>query len=314
MKVLGRLISVKLLLIFFLIGGCPGLAGAKVLVGVLMTADIPYYQMMHEAFIEEIQNKLPAGEKIDFILQRPFPDPIAWSNAARKLIALDVDLIVSYGSPATNAVLFEKSNIPVVFAGIYAPEEIQYPGDKLTGCGYRIPLSSLLRYFKRIKNIGRLHVIYCSAEEDSVRQLEELVQLGKQQDIQISGIDIRSHNDLRKLMGTSSEDAVYMTGSSVAHIWLEDILVLLRERQVPAVDIFPDVKEQGMLITLYHPPSQQGEMAAEIASRVIGGEEIGTITPEVLRETELVFNIAEAKKLGISFPIQLIVESTRVIR
>ena len=43
-------------------------------------------------------------------------------------------------------------------------------------------------------------------------------------------------------------------------------------------------------------------------------EKPGSIAPEVQRDTELVFNLIEAQQIGIDFPIQLIVEATRVIK
>lgn len=315
MKVFSRryLIS-RLLPVLFLVFCSPGLSAGKVLVGVIMTGDVSYYGAMHQAFVDGLKQRLPSDEEVQFILQRPFPDPIAWSNAARKLIAIEVDLIVSYGAPATHAVLFEKSKIPVVYAGVYEPEKAGIRGRYVTGCGYRVPLSSLLRYFKRIKELNKLRVVYSSTEEDSVRQMAELVTLAKQQKIDLAGVDIRSHGDLKKLKGIGKDNAVYITGSSLAHIWMEDILSLLREKNVPAVDIFPDPAEIGMLITLSHPPGQQGEKAAEIASKIIGGEKPENVAPELLRETELILNLVEAKALGINLPLQLIVEATRVVK
>lgn len=307
------LVSRLLPILFFLLF-CPGLSAGSTLVGVIMTGNIPYYESMHKAFVEKLKHELPVGENIEFILQRPFPDPIAWSNAARKLIAIEVDLIVSYGAPATQAVLYEKSNIPIVYAGVYEPEEGNYKGALVTGCGYKVPLSSLLRYFKRIWDMKKLRVVYSSNEEDSVRQMTELNALAEQQNIDLARIDIRSHGDLRKLKSIGKNDAVYLTGSTLAHIWIEDILSLLWEKRVPAVGVFPDPDELGLLITLFQPPEQQGEKAAELAAKIIGGERVENIPPELLRATELVFNLNEANKLGIIFPLQLIVEATKVIK
>ena len=304
-----RLIPVLILALCF-----PGLSSGKTLVGVIMTGNIPYYDAMHEAFVEKLEHQLPPGEDVEYILQRPFPDPIAWSNAARKLIAIEVDLIVSYGAPATQAVVYERSSIPVVYAGVYEPQDGQFTGASVTGCGYKVPLSSLLRYFKRISDMRKLRVVYSSNEEDSVRQMTELVALVKQQEIDLAKVDIRSHGDLRKFKSIGRKDAVYITGSTLAHIWLEDILSLLWEKKVPAVDVFPDPTELGLLITLFQPPEQQGEKAAEMAAKIIGGEHPENIPPELLRSTELVFNLNEANKLGITFPLQLIVEATKVIK
>ena len=149
-----------------------------------MTGDIPYYAEIHKSFVSELNRRLDGSEEIEIILQRPFPDTISWSNAARKLIAFDVDLIVTYGSPAAQAVIHEKSRIPLVYAGLYEPEQAAVNKKNVTGCGYRVPLSSILRYFKRLKTISTVGIVFSSVEEDSVRQYETMKLLCSQQELQ----------------------------------------------------------------------------------------------------------------------------------
>ena len=300
-----------LLTAFFILAAVPNLHAEK-RIGIIMTGDIPYYGTIHDAFVTELNKKFAGSEEIEIILQRPFPDPIAWSNAARKLIAFDVDLIVTYGSPAAYAVTHEKSRIPLVYAGFYEPENTAIDMKNVTGCGFRVPLSSILRYFKRIKAINTLGIVYSSVEEDSVRQYEAMQRLAGQQDIKTEKINILTRTDLDKLK-TTDFDVVFMTGSSIAHLWLDDIVSILDEKQIPVADIFPDDKESGILITLYQPSHAQGEMAAEMAWQILLGTKPSDITTHTFRETELVFNLVEAKYLGINFPIQLLIEATRVI-
>jgi len=300
-----------LLTAFFILAAVPNLHAEK-RIGIIVTGDIPYYKTIHDAFVTELNKKFAGSEEIEIILQRPFPDPIAWSNAARKLIAFDVDLIVTYGSPAAHAVTLEKSRIPLVYAGFYEPENTAIDMKNVTGCGFRVPLSSILRYFKRIKPINTLGIVYSSIEEDSVRQYEAMQRLAGQQDIKTEKINILTRTDLDKLK-TKDFDVVFMTGSSLAHLWLDDIVSILDEKRIPVADIFPDDKESGILITLYQPSHAQGEMAAEMAWQILLGTKPSDITTHTFRETELVFNLVEAKYLGINFPIQLLIEATRVI-
>lgn len=278
-----------------------------------MTGDIPYYGTMHDSFVAELTRRSAGGEKVEIILQRPFPNPISWSNAARKLIAFDVDLILAYGAPATQAVLHEKSRIPLVYAGLYEPVNGMVSGRNLTGCGFKVPLSSILRYFKRLKEINTLGVVFSSVEEDSVRQYEAIQLLADQQQIRVEKIDIRSRADLDTLQAGKS-DAVFITGSSLAHLWIDDLLAILKKEHVPAADIFPDDTQSGVLMTLYQPAHSQGELAAEMAWQVLLGEKPGDIPSHTFRDTELVFNLLEARHLGITFPIQLLIEATRVIQ
>ena len=80
----------------------------------------------------------------------------------------------------------KKVDIPVVYAGVYDPDNADITGKNVTGCGFRVPLSSLLRYFKRLREIDTLSVVYSGMEEDSVRQRDELQALAGQQNIQVN--------------------------------------------------------------------------------------------------------------------------------
>ena len=136
------------LCLLVLIAAAPGVLHAEKRIGVIMSGDIPYYGTMHETFVGELTTRLADADRVEIVLQRPFPNPISWSNAARKLIAFDVDLIVTYGAPATQAVIHEKSSIPLIYAGVYEPERAGMTGNNVTGCGFKVPLSSIIRYFK----------------------------------------------------------------------------------------------------------------------------------------------------------------------
>lgn len=304
----------RLLLTALLIVLAPLSAQAATRIGIIMSGDIPYYRAMHESFVAELTQAFSGGEQVEIIVQRPFPDSIAWSNAARKLIAVEVDLIVTYGSPSTRAVVHEKSRIPHVYAGVYDPDKADITGKNVTGCGYRVPLSSLLRYFKRVREIKTLSVVYSGIEEDSVRQRDELQAIAGQQNIQVNQADIRSRSDTDKLESIQDDDAVFITGSALVHLWIEDLLAVLHAGNDPSADIFPDDNESGIMVTLYQPPEVQGKTAAEMAARILRGENPSDIAPVVLRENNLVFNLIEAQRIGITFPMQLIVEATRVIK
>jgi putative ABC transport system substrate-binding protein len=300
-----------LLTVFFVLAVAPNLHAEK-RIGVIMTGDIPFYRVIHETFVAELNRRSGGAEKIEIILQRPFPNPISWSNSARKLIAFDVDLIVTYGSPAAQAVIHEKSSIPLVYAGLYEPDHADISAKNVTGCGFKVPLSSILRYFKRLKTVNTMGIIFSSVEEDSVRQYESMQSLTAQQNIKTERIDIRSRTDLDKLK-TIESDVIFMTGSSMAHLWLDDIITILDEKLAPVADIFPDVTESGVLMTLYQPSHTQGEMAAEMAWQILRGAKPADVPAHIFRDTELVLNLVEAKHLGINFPIQLLIEATRVI-
>jgi len=280
-------------------------------VGVIMSGDIPYYEAIHESLAAELSKSFP-DEKIDIILQKPFPNPISWSNAARKLIAFDVDLIVTYGLAATDAVIHENTHIPLVYAGIYDPDLATLSGKNVTGCGFKVPISSIIRYLKGITSLKNLGIICSNIEEGSIQQYNSIKDIANDQQIKTRKIVLLTRNDLVR-MNTKDLDAVFITSSSIAHLWLDNILSVLKKEKIPTADILPDENESGVLITLFHPPRLQGQKVAEMVTQIFRGTPPGKIAPHISRDTELTLNLVEAKYLDITFPIQLLISATKVI-
>lgn len=302
-----RLFSALLLCLLF-----PAVSPGETLVGVLFSGNIAYYRDIHVALLNELKSRKPPGMNIKYINQFPAPDPVSWSNAAKKFVIGGVDLIISYGYPATSAVLAKESDIPTLYVGVYNPEPSINDG-RVTGCGYQLPVADLMEYCGRLGEFARLAVIYSPVEEGSVRMTKELARLADQQNKEIVRLDFRTPGDLKKLDDLASGDAVFMTGSTMAHILSKDILSALLEKKIPVVDIFPDSAKEGALIALYQDPQNLGKRAAEMAARLLTGEQIEQIDPVVVGEPSLILNVGRARKLGYTIPPDLLSKATKVI-
>ena len=301
----------RVILALLLVAFMPTGVWAKTLIGVMIPGNASYYQEMHQAFLAALTTS--SGANFEVIIQRPFPDSIAMSNATRKLLAAEPNLIVTYGASATLAVLREKSRVPIIYGGVYDPPAAQISGPNLTGCGYKVPMTSLLRHLRELKTIESLNVLYCSLENDSSRQLEELATLAREQQISLNRIDLKERGDIRKAQ-LAKGDAIFMTGSVVVATMLDEIVAAAKPHQQPSASMFPDQDEAGMTIALYHDPITQGRKIADLAAQVISGRQPAQIKPETLRSTSLMFNLREAKNMGVKIPFQLVAEAGKVIK
>lgn len=281
-------------------------------IGVIMTGDIFYYKDVHNAFLSKI-NKEGLADKVEIIVQRPYPDPISLSNAARKLIALEVDVIVAYGTPATLAVLAEKTKIPIVYVGVYEPLTSKIRGKNVTGISSRVSLSSLLRYLRQITPIATLGVVYSTNEEDSTYQMRELIKAGEQYGFRVEKINLTRFQDAKAMLSGKRPDAVFITGSSIANMASASIMDFCRELRIPSVSLLPD-KGNHATVTLYPSPKEQGERGAEKAIKVLRNTPVETIRADASSDTELVFNLREAKDIGLKIPINLVTEATKLVQ
>lgn len=305
--------TIWMLSALLLSAAAPGAAAEKT-VGVVMSGNIGYYQEVHKAFSMALAKEGFDFRKVDTILQMPSPDPLSWTNASRKLVVAEVNALVTYGAPATLAAIKETKAVPIVFAGVYDPAAVGAAGRNVTGISSKVPVTSVLKYLKKLVPFAKLAVVYNELEPDSLRQVDELSQLEAQYGFQSVKMSVKKADDVKKLIFAGKADAVFITVSAVANESLDAIVALARSAKVPTASQTGGAAEHGVVLTLSPSATEQGEAAARLAAKVLKGENPASLTPEVPRLVELVVNLKEAGAVGIKAPLDLISDATRVIK
>lgn len=299
--------------LLILFSALPAPAAEKT-VGVVMSGNIGYYQDIHKSFSGALAKEGFDFRKVDMILQMPSPDLLSWTNAARKLVVAEVNVLVAYGAPAALATIRETKGIPIIYAGVYDPTAVGATGRNVTGISAKVPVTSLLKYLKKLVPFAKLAVVYNDSEPDSARQAEELVQLEAQYGFQTVKMSVKKPDDVKKLSFAGKADAVFMTMSAVANESLDAVVGLARAAKIPTVSQTGGTAEHGVVLSLSPSPLEQGETAARLAAKLLKGENPASLPPEVPRLVELVVNLKEAGAIGIKVPLDLISDATRVIK
>lgn len=278
-------------------------------VGVILTDEVSFDETIHNSFMEALDKE--KKKRIKFIIQRPHPDPISWSNAARKLIAAEVDLIITYGTSATLAVSAERPSVPVLFAGVH---EALTPKIKLknsAGVAIKTPITSILRYLRSCGPINSLGVIYNNLEEASVYQYSEIVKLSDKYNFKVVGLNLRQPADITGIVPDVKLDAILVTSASTADIAFPTILNFAKSRSIPTASIFVH-DDHHAIVTLSADPVDIGRIAAEACSLILDGQPLKNISP-AYPKSRLIFNMKEAKAMGLRIPMDLVAEATEII-
>ncbi len=303
------LLSVLIIALFCFV--TPAFASEKI-IGVIMSGDIKYFKEIHNAFMSKLEKEGYAN-KVKIFMQKPYTEPISMSNAARKLIAMQADMIVTYGSPAAIAAFREKTNIPIVYAGVYDPIARDMKAKNITGISSRISVLSLLRYLRGIAPLKTLGVIYSTNEISSVYQMEELSKYSEQYNFVIEKMNLTRPHDAPKLLAGKKLDAIFITNSSISSMAFSSIIEYAKNQRVPTASLFPDEASQ-IIISYYADPVEQGVIAAEKVIKILGGTQPSQIMKSYSDNIELIFNLKDARALGISVPMDIITEATSIIK
>lgn len=289
-------------------------AAADKTIGVVMSGNFGYYQEMHRAFANGLIKEGFDRRKVDTLLQMPAPDPLSWTNAIRKLVVADVNVLVTYGGAAAALSYKETKAVPIVYAGVYDPAGMGISARNITGISAKVPLTSLLKYAKKLSPFTKLAVVYNELEPDSVKQVEELSALEQQHGFQTVKMPVKRVDDARALTFAGKADAVLISVSAVANEALEAIVKTAHDSKLPTFSQTGASGDRGVLLTLAPSAAEQGEAAARMVAKLLSGENPAGITPEVPKLIELVLNLKEAGAMGLKPPMDLVTDATRVIR
>ena len=279
-------------------------------IGVIIAGDIKYYRDVQNIFMSRL-NREGYGDKVKVIVQTPYPDNISLSNALRKLIAIDVDVIVTYGAPATVAVYNEKTKIPIVYADVYESVASRLKAANLTGISSKLPISSLLRYLRGIAPVRTLGIVYSSGEEDSAFQSKELYRLAGLYGLKVEPINLNGRQNIKTVLANKKVDAIIITHSCMASMFYSGIEDFARTNRVPVASLMPG---RNFIISLYANPRELGEKSAERVIKILNGTSPDRISRTCASDTELVFNLKEAVTIGFDIPVELVTEATKLIK
>jgi putative ABC transport system substrate-binding protein len=280
-------------------------------VGVILTNNEVFHDKAHEVFLSYLEEK-GYKDRLKFIVQKPHADPIAWSNAARKLIAADVDIMVTYGAPALLSALNERSRIPIIYADVYEPVAMGIKAKKATGVYTRLSISSLLRYIRGTTSGKDIGVVYSILEEDTKHEHSEIIELSKKYGLNVISLELHNPLDTVGLLAKVNVSSILLTSSSMINSVFPTVMRIARSKKVPVSSL---IYSERLLptIMLSSRPDEHGSESAAMLVKFLNGVPFEEITPVCSKEIELVFNAAEARKMGFRIPMDLVTEATRII-
>jgi putative ABC transport system substrate-binding protein len=308
-RTLSFLRSLLIVLLFWCFA-LPAQAADKT-IGVIMTGDLTYYRKIHEAFMEEMAAQGLDADKVQVFLQIPTPGALSWTNAARKFIAYDVDMIVCYGMPATMAVLKERSGIPVIFAGVYYPHTLALDEGNATGISSNVPVATIIKHLKSISDFTQLGVIYNASEKDTLLEVNNINSLESKFLFHTVTFDIREEKDTAKIVNV---DALLFTTGSAGMSHVNSVIRVARNAKIPTAAALGGEEDKGIILTIDADPREQGVTAAKMVAQVFKGKKPADIPVTLPRKVDIVVNLKEATRLGFKVPFSLLTAATRVIK
>jgi len=244
---------------------------------------------------------------------------------ALDLVKRGVDIIVVYGTPATQAAKRATATIPIVMVGVGEPVDtglvasLARPGGNITGNTILGPdLGAKRVEFLReaIPRISRIAFLL-NPQNSSNRTQFEHVQAGVRAhglrllSVQVSGPD--EFDDAFGAMMKQRPDALMVTADAAQQRFVDRIVRFAAAQRLPTMyQVKENVIDGGFISYGPSLPDLFGR-SARYVDRILKGTKPADLPIEQPTKFELVINLKTAKALGLTIPPSLLLRADQVI-
>ena len=291
-------------------------------VGILMGADLPPLEPFRHA-LRELGYR--DGENVSFLNRFAGQSEENYARLAADLVANGIDVIVTWGTPATLAAKRATPTIPIVMAaigdpvGIGALASLARPGGNITG------LSTLntelenkrLEILKEIvPSLARVGILTNATSAYAIEAVRRLRREAAARGLTVEEAAVRDRDDLDARLQSLAQtrpEAVVVVADSFLTAHHAHIVKAMADHRLAAIYGYREAALGGGLIAYGPDYRELFRRAAGYVDKILKGGNPGDLPVEQPTRFELVVNLKAAKALGMDLPGSFLLRADEVI-
>jgi ABC-type uncharacterized transport system substrate-binding protein len=295
-------------------------------IGILETTSLPLNAATFAALRDGLRS-LGYAEGQNLIIEYRSADGHAerFPELAQELARLNVDLIVTRGTPAAVAATRASTKIPVVSAATGDPvgsglaASLARPGGNFTGLSSissEIESKQLELVAELVPRIGRIAVLYNMGNPLYPPTWREVESLVRPRGIRPQLLDVRKPADLGPAFDAArvqGADALLVGMDGLTQANRETIVELAREHRLPTIYPGREFVEAGGLIAYGVSYPDLYRRAATYIDKILKGASPADLPIEQPTKFEMSVNLKAAKAIGLRIPESFLVRADEVI-
>lgn len=276
-------------------------------VGVIQMVENGAFNDMREGFIQELRDKGYTEDKLEIIYKTAQGDATNLNTICQSMVSEGMDLVCTIATPATQAMVNLKSDIPVVFVAVSNPvaagviTDFAAPDKNATGTSNAIPVSDIFGLSDKltpgVKNYG---ILYNTSEVNSVNTVKDAKEY----------LDIKGIGYTEAVVTNSSEvqqaaqslagkvDAIFIPNDSVIQDAMPLVTEVARANKIPVYGSSAVMVQSGAFATVAVSDKEIGAISADKAIEYFEGTSIENIPAEVVPASDTVINQTTADAIG----------------
>jgi putative ABC transport system substrate-binding protein len=242
-----------------------------------------------------------------------------FADLAADLVRLQVDVIVTMGTPAALAAKQATQTIPIVMVYVADPvgtglvASLARPGGNLTGVSdMATDLSSKrLELLKEaVPTLSRLAVLWNAADPGMVLRFHEIAAAARVLGVTLQSLEVRSPQDFAPAFTAITRerpDALFVVAEVLTLAHRCEVLDFAAQHRLPAMYEFGLFARDGGLMAYGPKLTDAFQRGAYYVDRILKGTKPADLPVEQPMNFELVVNFKTAEALGLTLPPDLLV-------
>src|SRR5262245_35560452 len=265
------------------------------------------------------------GQNIAFDYAYADGVPERLAEAAAALVRRPVDVIATYGTPATFAAKQATTTIPIVMIAIGDPvraglvPSLARPGGNITGnsiLGPDVGAKRLQILKEAIPTVSRIAFLWNPDNASNVLQFEEVRAAAPTLGMTVIPISMSPRIEFKTAFAAMMKerpDAFAITGDPFHQTHIAWIMDFMAKNRLPAVYQLSENVGAGGLMSYGASEPDLFRRAAGYAHRILQGTKPADLPVEQPVKFELAVNLKTAKALGLTVPESFLLRATEVI-
>ena len=265
------------------------------------------------------------GQNIRFEDRWAGGDDTRYDELATALVALPVDAILTWSTPAVLAAKRATTKIPIVMGaiadpvGVGAVSGLARPGGNITGFSsqnFELEEKRLELLHELVPGIARVALLGNAANQYSAKATRRVEGLAQVAGLGFAAVDIDAagglENALERLR-SAHPDGVLVASVPVLLLYCEPIIAFMTANRIPAVYPWPEFAEAGGLAVYSTNFDDLFRQPAGYMDRILKGTSPGDLPVQQATTFQLVINLKTAEALGLTVPPSILARATEVI-
>lgn len=276
-------------------------------VGVIQMVENGAFNDMREGFIQELRDKGYTEDKLEIIYKTAQGDATNLNTICQSMVSEGMDLVCTIATPATQAMVNLKSDIPVVFVAVSNPvaagviTDFAAPDKNATGTSNAIPVSNIFALSDKltpgVKNYG---ILYNTSEVNSVNTVKDAKEYLDSKGIGYTEAVVTNSSEVQQAAQSlaGKVDAIFIPNDSVIQDAMPLVTEVARANKIPVYGSSAVMVQSGAFATVAVSDKEIGAISADKAIAYFEGTSIENIPAEVVPASDTVINQTTADAIG----------------